>query len=73
MTFPEMLKVDSSNIESMGYDSDNSALFVEFGNGAVYRYADVPKGVYTELVNADSVGKALHSLIRKGGYTYTTV
>ena len=34
--------VDSSSIASVGYDSKAYVLEIEFRNGGVYRYLDVP-------------------------------
>ncbi len=56
--------VDSSNIKSIGYDSNSKTLEVEFQNGAIYQYEDVPENIYTELMNADSYGNTFVSQIR---------
>lgn len=48
--------VKSSNIKSIGYDSAAKVLEVEFTNGAVWQYEDVPAKVYNDLMTADSVG-----------------
>ncbi|MBA7552008.1 hypothetical protein ES705_44559 [subsurface metagenome] len=64
----ERLAVVSSNIESIGYDAANEVLEVEFRGGAVYQYSGVPKDVYNELMEAESVGRYLSSHI-KGIYT----
>lgn len=38
--------VSSSNIASIGYDASDMILEVEFLNGAIYQYYDVPQSVY---------------------------
>jgi len=48
--------VSSSMISSIGYDEDTEILEIEFGNGAVYQYFDVPQGVWTDFQNAESHG-----------------
>ncbi|MDO3377708.1 KTSC domain-containing protein [Geoalkalibacter halelectricus] len=68
----EMIGVDSSNVEAVGYDEDSSTLQVEFKGGALYQYFDVPENVFIELRDADSVGKYLNAKI-KGVYRYTKV
>lgn len=68
----EMTHVDSSNIEAVGYDEDSSTLQVEFKNGGIYQYFDVPENIYEGLRDADSVGKYLASII-KGSYRYSKV
>lgn len=64
--------VSSSNITSIGYDEDSETLEIEFHNGGVYQYFDVPKGVYDELMAADSHGSYLAKSI-KGIYRYSKV
>jgi hypothetical protein len=68
----ERIPVDSSNIASIGYDEGSSTLEVEFNNGAVYQYFDVPLNIYEGLKKADSTGKYLAQHI-KGYYRYVKV
>ncbi len=65
----ERIPVDSSNINSIGYDQESMTLEVEFANGNIYQYFDVPPRVHENLMKADSKGKFLHSQI-KGVYRY---
>ena len=62
--------VESSNIEAVAYDEDKEELFIQFKNGAVYKYLDVPYNIYNDLLNADSKGQYFYHYIRKGGYVY---
>lgn len=64
--------VSSSNIASIGYDANSQTLEIEFLNGGVYQYFDVPQHVYDELMNADSHGQYLAQNI-KGAYRYSKV
>jgi hypothetical protein len=68
----ERITVDSSNISSIGYDEGSSTLEVEFKNGAVYQYFDVPLNLYEGLKNASSTGQYLAQHI-KGYYRYVKV
>jgi len=68
----EMIHVESSNIEAVGYDEDSATLQVEFKNGGMYQYFDVPENVYVGLRDADSRGGYLASTI-KGSYRYSKV
>ena len=68
----EMTSVNSSNVESVGYDEDSSTLQVEFKNGGTYQYFDVPENVFIGLRDADSVGGYLAAVI-KGSYRYSKV
>ncbi|WP_210013924.1 KTSC domain-containing protein [Pseudomonas palmensis] len=61
----ERVSVSSSNIASVGHDESSQTLEVEFLNGAVYEYYDVPGHVYQELVSASSVGGYFAQRIKK--------
>ncbi len=56
--------VQSSSVGSMGYDARKHLLEVEFRNGGVYRYLDVPEAEYQALKDADSVGRHLNQEIK---------
>ncbi len=57
---PEMVFVDSSNIDQIGYDGDSMELHVVFRNGSLYVYTDVPAEVYDQLQVAPSKGSYLN-------------
>jgi hypothetical protein len=46
--------VDSTGIAAIGYSKRLHALEIEFVNGAIYRYAEVPTSVYRALMAAKS-------------------
>jgi len=48
--------VESSAVESVGYDAEAHTLEVEYAGGAVYRYLDVPPRVHEQLWQEASVG-----------------
>lgn len=48
-------RVKSSQIRSIGYDTQTSKLDVEFHSGSVYRYEGVPLSVADELLVAPSI------------------
>lgn len=56
--------VESSNIKSIGYDTENKILEVEFRHGGIYQYLDIPENIYEEFMNADSHGKYFSEKIR---------
>ncbi len=66
----DMQNVDSSNVESVGYDRDTQELHVRFKNGSLYKYENVPPDAHEELMAADSVGKHLAENI-KGTYDHS--
>jgi KTSC domain len=47
-------RIESSAIAKVGYSKRRHILEVEFLNGAVYRYLDVPPSVYRDLMSAQS-------------------
>ncbi len=48
--------VSSSNLASVGYNPDNETLEVEFRNGTIYEYYNVPQFMHERLMQAASVG-----------------
>lgn len=64
--------VQSSNIASIGYDKNSATLEIEFLNGGVYQYFDVPKNVYDEIMAAGSHGQYLAQNI-KGRFRFSKV
>ncbi len=58
------IRVISSDIASIGYDYENCILEIEFNSQSLYRYFNVPKSIYEELMHADSHGKYFHRNIR---------
>jgi len=64
--------VDSSNIDSIGYESVTQKLEIGFSNGEVYQYSDVPEDVYANLMSAESKGRYFYIHI-KDIYSYTRI
>jgi len=62
--------VKSSNVKSVGHDPKTNTLAVEFKDGSIYHYHDVPKDVHESLVSARSVGGYIHASI-KGVYKHS--
>lgn len=60
----ERISVSSSHVRAIGYDEETQTLEVEFNNGAVYQYSDVPKEEHEGLMNADSKGKYMHANVK---------
>jgi len=65
-----MQNVDSSNIASIGWKDGN--LEVEFLNGSLYMYLDVPESVFEEFIESYSKGQFLARNI-KGQYEYRKI
>jgi len=66
---PDMIYVDSSNVDQIGYDEPSQELHVTFKNGGYYVYLNVPEHIFDGLKNAASVGSYLNREI-KGAYSF---
>lgn len=64
--------VRSSNIASVGYDPDSAILEIEFNDGSVYQYSQVPELHFRGLIDSGSVGGYFHRHI-KGSYRYRQI
>jgi len=69
----ERIPVESSNLSSVGYNSESAVLEIEFKSGGIYQYSGVPQDVYDGLINAASKGKYFHRYIKNSGYPYSKV
>ena len=58
-------RVESTAIAAIGYSKRRHILEIEFVNGAVYRYFDIPLSVYRDLMSAESKARFYDSKIRK--------
>jgi len=58
-----MKPVNSSNVDSVGYD--NGKMHVRFNSGYTYAYSNVPESVYREFVSSASVGRYHHQHISR--------
>lgn len=56
--------VESSALATVGYSKKLRALEIEFRNGSVYRYLEVPSDVYEALLNARSKARFYDENIR---------
>ena len=65
----KMFAVESSNLESVGYNEPMMELFIKFQGGSTYKYKRVPRSIFAGIRNTESPGKFLNSKIR-GKYTF---
>lgn len=56
--------VSSSSLASVGYDSASETLEVEFLNGRVYQYFNVPQFMHERMIEAPSIGTFFNAEIR---------
>ena len=64
--------VSSSNIASIGYEFASQTLEVQFHNGAVYQYYEVPEKIYAAFLMAPSKGK-YHCQRIKSAFRYLKI
>ncbi|MGE0154556.1 MAG: KTSC domain-containing protein [Reyranellaceae bacterium] len=57
--------VHSSSLNSVGYDPKRQILEVEFADGDVYQYFDVPRQTYEAFLQAESVGQYMNCQIKQ--------
>ena len=67
-----MIKVESSNINAVGYDTSFGGLVVEYKNGNKYMYEKVPMEVYENLLKAESKGRFINESV-KGKFEYKKI
>jgi len=65
--------VNSSNLDSVGYDPQTRILEIAFLDGSIYQYFDVPENIYKGLMNASSHGSFLDRYVKKAGFRYLRV
>lgn len=60
----------SSRITGMAYDSALKTLKIDYKRGGSYLYEEVPEEIFNALKTSPSIGKAIDSLVKAGGYSY---
>ena len=56
--------VQSSNIDSVGYDPEKKILELRFKGGGLYAYKGVPQTEHDGLMTSDSIGSYFHANIK---------
>lgn len=52
----EMIRVSSSAISAVGYDSEIQQMQIQFVQGRTYTFCNVPQHIFDELLSAGSKG-----------------
>ena len=76
--------VESSDVKSIGFERTNDiadfalrgsrgTLEIEFHRNGVYRYESVSEADYNAVMRSESIGKALHAIVKTKGYAYSKV
>jgi hypothetical protein len=58
------IRIESTALTSIGYDAASQSLEVEFKDGRIYEYQEVPAVVYAALLASPSKGGYLNRAIR---------
>jgi len=69
----DRVRVSSSNLAAVGYDPDEQILEIEFLNGGIYQYYNVPEHVHRGLMAASSHGSYFDAYVKKAGYRYRKI
>jgi len=56
--------VTSTSVRSVGYDMSTGTLELEYVNGSVYQYYEVPQPIYAGLLAAASIGNYVNTEIK---------
>ena len=65
--------VNSSSLRELGYDVDTQVLEVQFHNGSLYRYEQVPAEVVQALLQADSLGRYFNQVFKPQHHPYRRI
>jgi KTSC domain len=60
----ELIPVVSRSIRSVGYEEGRHVLYVQFIDGEVYEYFNVPVGDFVDLLHASSIGWFVNKRIK---------
>lgn len=69
----EMIEVKSSNLDKVGYDSQEEVLKVVFKGGQEYWYFKVPRTLYESMLAAESVGKFFNQHIKTANFSFQRI
>ena len=58
------IPVKSSFFHSVGYNKKSQILEIEFLNGTIYEYSEIPKKLHEGLMAASSLGKYYNQYIK---------
>jgi hypothetical protein len=62
---PALKAIGDDIFQAAGYDAAGKIMLLQFGNGAVYRYSEVPEKTYKGFLAANNKKKYFESKIKK--------
>jgi KTSC domain len=63
----KLTSISSTNLNAIGYDPQTSELQIQFHNGDVYSYRNVPQDAYDRMISGDA-GRVFASEIKPQRY-----
>jgi hypothetical protein len=78
----ELIKVQSTTVNFIGYNKSRLTMYVVFNNGPQYKYFDISNEIYSKVKNGEkrakdghypSIGAALDYYVKKRGYRYQEI
>lgn len=69
----DMIYVDSTSLDQIGFDADAREVHAVFKNGEHYVYLDVPQDVWEQFRDASSKGTFLNRELKAKGYPYRKI
>jgi hypothetical protein len=71
----ELIEIESENVKSAGYNQMTDVLIIEFRNGAIYEYYQVPTSLWSDFLAAqpDAWSQVGYPRLVKGGYEYKRI
>ena len=61
---PKLTPIESSMFDSQHYDANSRVLTVQFKNGAIHQYSDVPADKHDAFIGNKSPGKFFNDKIK---------
>jgi hypothetical protein len=69
----DLIYVDSTSIDQIGYDEDQHEAHVVFKNGRHYVYSEVSQDAWDRFKDAPSKGKFINEEFKAKGFPYRQV
>lgn len=61
----DWIRLDSKGLSRISYDHDARMLYIEFSDGKIFQYHDVPSHLYENFISSDDPGRFYNTQIRR--------
>ena len=58
------MKVKSTVMNEVNYNDETNEMTIEFWNGSIFVYKEVPKELYEEFIDSTSIGQFFHRKVK---------